>query len=238
MARLLRGENLDDHRLNGERRLLRTLARAAPNGIVFDVGANVGRWSVEAARLLPDASLHAFEPHPAAFARLRESTAALEVECHQLAFGDEPGSATLHFDPELTVMSSLHARDLEAHGMALDSSVEVEVARLDDYCDEHDIDSIDILKIDVEGHEHGVLAGAQRRLADERVGLVQFEYGGAYLDAGVRLRDVLELFPASYSVSRIVPWGLMPLTDADLRQESFALSNYVAALPAWAARLA
>jgi FkbM family methyltransferase len=233
-ARLLRGENIDDHRLNGERRLLRAIAReAAPGAVIFDVGANVGRWSTEAARLLPNASVHAFEPHPEAFADLRESVEGLGIECHRLAFGSRSGSAALHFDPELTVMSSLHERDLGPQG-ALGSTVEVEVERLDDYCDAQGIDRVDVLKIDVEGHERDVLAGAERRLAAGAIGLVQFEYGGTYLDAGVRLRDVLGLFPDSYSVFRIVPWGLAPVREADLRAESFALSNYAAIGAQWA----
>jgi predicted sugar kinase len=112
--------------------------------------------------------------------------------------------------------------------MGLGQTVTVEVATLDAFADAHGIDRIDFLKIDVEGHEKDVIAGASQRLHDGRIGVVQFEYGGTYLDAGVRLREVVELFPPTYSVARIVPWGLMPLTENDLRDESFALSNYVA----------
>ncbi len=154
-----------------------------------------------------------------------------------MALGAEPGHATLHFDPGMTVLSSLHQRDLAAFGMALGSTVDVEVARLDDYCDTLGIATVDLLKIDVEGHERDVLAGAERRLGDGAIGIVQFEYGGTYLDAGVRLRDVLDRFPETYAIHRIVPWGLMPVTDRDLRDESFALSNFVAVGPAHARRV-
>jgi len=232
-GRALQGENLDDHRVNGEARLLRAVARTlGPKPVIFDVGANVGAWSQNAARLFPNATVHAFEPHPGAFAQLEQTLRPLGVACHQMALGAEPGRATLHFDPGTTSLSSLHQRDLAAFGMTLDATVDVEVARLDDLCDDLGLDIVDMLKIDVEGHERDVLAGARRRLESGAIGIVQFEYGGTYIDAGVRLRDVLDRFPAGYALHRIVPWGLMPLSGRDLRDESFALSNYVAVGPA------
>jgi FkbM family methyltransferase len=228
-AQLLRGEGIDDHRLNGERRLLRSVARSAgPTPVFVDIGANVGRWSLEASRLAPRGRVHAFEPHPAAFAQLVRSVAGRNVSCHPVALGSAPGRAQLHFDPDLTVLSSLHERNLEGFGVALDHTVEVEVSTIDAFCEAEALDSIDLVKIDVEGHELETLQGAHTSLEAGRIVAVQFEYGGTYLDAGIRLRDVVEILPERYEVFRLVPWGLMPLDAADLRQESFLLSNYVA----------
>jgi FkbM family methyltransferase len=228
-ARLLRGENNDDHRLNGERRLLHGLPGALrDDAVVFDVGANVGRWSVEAARQLPRAAIHAFEPLPDAFAQLAQRTNGTNVTCHPFALSSEAGTRELHYDPALSVMSSLHERDLKAFNMDLGATVEVTMDTLDAFCDREGVDRVDFVKIDVEGHERDVLVGAARHLGAGRIGLVQFEYGGTYLDAGVRLRDVTDLFPDDYTVYRLVPWGFMPLRSSDFRQESFALSNYVA----------
>ena len=219
-GRALRGENLDDHRINGERRLLRSLS-LPPGAVIFDVGANIGAWSKAAHELFPSATIHAFEPLPTAFEQLQRVPG---ITAHPIALGSAAGAATLHYDPSFTVLSSLHDRA----GMGLSATATVAVRALDAFADAQGIDRIDFLKIDVEGHERDVLTGAAQRLADGRIGTVQFEYGGTYLDAGVRLRDVIELFPPSYSISRIVPWGLMPVTEQDLRDESFALSNYVA----------
>jgi FkbM family methyltransferase len=231
-AQVLRGEGIDDHRLNGERRLLRNVARTAgPGATYFDIGANIGRWTLEAARLAPHGHVHAFEPHPATHAELLSAASgATNVSCHQLALGSEAGTATLHFDPELTVLSSLHDRRLDSFGLALDSTVEVEVSSLDAFCSEHDVEHVDLVKVDVEGHELETLRGARASLEAGRVKVVQFEYGGTYLDAGVRLQDVVDAIPDRYAISRLVPWGLMPLTAEDLRQETFLLSNYAAVL--------
>jgi FkbM family methyltransferase len=228
-AELLRGEGIDDHRLNGERRLLRSVAQSAgPDAVFFDVGANVGRWSLEASRLAPRGHVYAFEPHPAAFAELVRSVAGRNISCHPVALGSTPGRAQLHFDPSVTVLSSLHERDLESFGVALDNTVEVEVSTIDAFCDAENVQSVDFVKIDVEGHELETLRGARTSLESGRIAAVQFEYGGTYLDAGIRLRDVVQVLPERYEVFRLVPWGLMPLDDADLRQESFLFSNYAA----------
>jgi hypothetical protein len=62
---------------------------------------------------------------------------------------------------------------------------------------------------------------------EDAIDVIQFEYGGTYLDAGRRLGGVVGLFPDGY---RLVPWGVIPLTQEDLR-DTFLLSNYAALSP-------
>src|SRR5690606_34205235 len=64
----LRGYSYDFDR-NGERRLLEVLA-SVPVRTVFDVGANVGDWSLAAAQALPLATIHCFELSPRTFKTL------------------------------------------------------------------------------------------------------------------------------------------------------------------------
>ena len=62
---------------NGELRVLEVVAR---HGVktVFDVGANVGEWTVEAHRLFPDSTIHAFEVVPDTYLQFVENTRELE----------------------------------------------------------------------------------------------------------------------------------------------------------------
>ena len=63
---------------------------------ILDIGANVGIYSLCAARLRPDLSVHAFEPNPYAYARLRihKVINALDnIVEHQAAIGPEDGMA-------------------------------------------------------------------------------------------------------------------------------------------------
>lgn len=58
-----------------------------------------------------------------------------------------------------------------------------------DYVNENNIDHIDLLKIDTEGHELDVLKGFEDFL--QNVSIIQFEYGGTYIDSGTKLIDVI-----------------------------------------------
>jgi hypothetical protein len=94
------------------------------------------------------------------------------------------------------------------------------------------------MKLDVEGHELDVLRGAHAMLSSARIEAVQFEYGGTYLDAGVRLADVFDLLAASsYELYKLVPWGLVRVTGVHRREEAFQLSNFVGLSPPVAAAL-
>src|SRR5213075_1528085 len=88
----------------------------------------------------------------------------------------------------------------------------VHVDTLDAYCQRHQIERIDYLKIDTEGHELSVFHGMQGMLDQERIQRIQFEYSGGYLDAGVTLRDiVLSMRDRPYRLYKILPTQLLPV---------------------------
>ena len=137
-----------------------------PGTVVWDVGANVGYFSLLAARL--GGHVHAFEPVPESAARLRGNVAAngLEdrVEVHEAAVG-----ATAGRQPFLVVRDASwsHLADRGRH-KATREERDVEVVRLDDL----DLPPPDLVKIDVEGSEVAVLDGAARVLREHRPVLV------------------------------------------------------------------
>jgi hypothetical protein len=66
---------------------------------LIDVGANVGQFTVAAAKLFPGVTIHAFEPLPDSVACLKHHTRALPgVQAYPLALGEKPGNATLHIN--------------------------------------------------------------------------------------------------------------------------------------------
>lgn len=83
-----------------------------------------------------------------------------------------------------------------------------------DYMTEMSVDNVDFVKIDTEGYELEVLKGFGEAL--KKVKVIQFEYGGTYLDSGVRLADVVAYvrevggFDQCYYLS---PDGMVPITD-------------------------
>ncbi|MDP3069245.1 MAG: FkbM family methyltransferase [Opitutaceae bacterium] len=235
-------ENNDDPRMerNGEAWLLRALLaahRAAGAGrpfVAIDGGANRGDYSraifaaARAAGLA--AEVHAFEPAPACVAALRSAFGA-EKGFHLVphALSDRAGEATLHDGREGSSQASLVPRAEHAGGSA--AAITVPLARLDDYLGAQGITRVDLLKLDVEGHELAALRGLGDRLRPGEVDAIQFEYGGAALDAGTTLRDLYRLLEArGYVLAKLFPRALERRSYRPW-MEHYAYANYVALAP-------
>lgn len=218
---------------SGELKALRR-ALGGPEPVVFDVGANVGDWSAGVLRVCPGATIHAFEPSAAHLARLRGRLAdGGSVRVNGFALGAAAGEATLYKDQEITGLASMTRRDLGHLGVEMDESETIRVETLDAYAAREGIARIDYLKIDVEGHELDVLAGAEAMLASGAIGAVQFEFGGCNVDTRTFLRDFHRLFARhGFGLNRIRPNGrLAPIRRYREFDEQFATTNYLA-LPA------
>jgi len=89
------------------------------------------------------------------------------------------------------------------------------IKKVKDYLIEKNIDSIDFVKIDTEGYELNVLHGFEDSL--KNVKLLQFEYGGTFLDNGVKLMDVINylIHNGFYNFSYLVKGGVVPITNFD-----------------------
>lgn len=59
-----------------------------------------------------------------------------------------------------------------------------------DYIIENDINEVNFLKIDVEGYEFNVVKGFEEKI--DNVEIIQFEYGGTYKDANIKLVDIID----------------------------------------------
>jgi FkbM family methyltransferase len=213
---------------SGEQYALRYAAARVPDGrCVVDVGANSGSWALAAQEAWPQATVHAFEPSTAMFDELSARVpGAVRV---QAALGDREGEATLYAVPGLSGLSSLHDRDLGAHGMTMTGLETVTVLTLDGYCADQGISRIDYLKIDAEGHDLAVLHGASGLLEAGAIRFLQFEFGGCNIDSRTYLRDFVRLLEPRYRISRMLADGLQPLTYSE-RDEVFVTSNFFAEL--------
>lgn len=133
-----------------------------PGGVLYDIGANLGFFSVLGARLAgPSGRIFAFEPVPAnaAAIRLHARLNALDtVDVLELALGARSGRAVLSV-PEDAGWAHLerYAPDRE-----VPSKVEVEVACIDELLEASRIAPPTVVKIDTEGAELEVLRGMER----------------------------------------------------------------------------
>ena len=138
--------------------------------VIFDVGANVGQTIEDAVWAYPKAQIYSFEPAPSSYHALAAATVHLEnVQTFSAAIGAAAGSAEIT-DTPLSVQNTI--RDGARPGAP---RVSVPVITIDNFLTEHDIKKIDLLKIDTEGYELEVLAGAQDALAQQSVRLIMAE---------------------------------------------------------------
>jgi FkbM family methyltransferase len=161
----------------------RVLERLPRGGTFVDVGANVGFWSIPAAaRAGPEGRVIAFEPNPWALDRLHRNIvlnaerSLASVEIRAAAVGEEAGDREL-FSYHLEAGASQATLQRDAVDADRPERVTVSVVRLADAVDAQ----IDVLKMDVEGHEAAVLAGAGRLLAEAPPQVVVMEVQGALL---------------------------------------------------------
>jgi FkbM family methyltransferase len=152
-----------------------------PGMVVADVGANLGYFAVLMGELVgPTGWVHAFEPNPAIAERLRRSVNSnFGQRCttvHQVGLSDHDGEATLSVPPLEPKNATLAAR----HDGGAD--ITIPIRRLDSF---PELDKVDFIKIDVEGHEEAVWRGMEGLLARGRPLTILLEFtADRYHDAG------------------------------------------------------
>lgn len=147
-----------------ETRLMLSLLR--PGDHVLDIGANIGWYTVAAARRVgPQGRVFAFEPDRRNFTILGANVRENRIECARLlraALGRSAGKARIQ--PASVNQGDIRVRAFSQEAAGSDSR-EVPVVALDDFLAEEpefSLTKLRVLKMDVQGFEWEVLAGARR----------------------------------------------------------------------------
>jgi FkbM family methyltransferase len=155
-----------------------------PGDVFVDIGANVGSYTVLAAKL--GARVVAVEPIPATFDRLlanvRLNGLESSVTAHRVGLSDRNG--TLRFTTDHGTINHVMAATENLAG------TDIEVATLDSILAGL---SPTLIKIDVEGHELAVLNGAGRTLGSPSLLAVIMETNGSGLRYGISDAQLYEL---------------------------------------------
>lgn len=217
--------NLDyNSETNGESRVLQVLSEFNPK-VIVDAGANVGDWSLAAARLCRGAQVHAFEISPPTFDRLRVNTATEpRIHCHPVGLSDQAGQLRLRHFADAPALSTTSDYPHPLPSIEILANVvtgQDEAARLG-------LAHIDFLKIDVEGMEERVLLGFDRLLQARHIDLVQFEYGRVNILNGFLLHRSAAFFRArGYVLGKVYP-DQVDFRVQTLDDEDFLGPNYLA----------
>lgn len=160
-----------------------------PGGVLMDIGGNTGIYTLKAAQFFRQhggGAVVTYEPLPEMLAELKHNLQINQfdnVRLRSICLGEQPGAADFWINFDRPASSSLVARDPSA------TRVSTLVFRLDDVFPLEKLDRLDYVKIDVEGAEEQVLAGA-RTTFDKYRPIVQMETGIKNIALG--LTDYLE----------------------------------------------
>jgi FkbM family methyltransferase len=158
------------HLLNGQREI-----------IIFDVGAYHGEMAHYYRSRFPDSIVYSFEPFAESFSALQSNTHNDSlIRTFNLGFSDQDGQSRF-FSNSFAVTNSLLAAehstdDVWGKGVVqTKDEILVHMTTLDQFVSQHSIEKIDILKMDVQGAEHLVLAGATDTLEKNKVRMIYSE---------------------------------------------------------------
>jgi FkbM family methyltransferase len=159
-----------------ERELDWILARTAGDAVVWDVGANIGVYTVLLAKAAADGHVVAFEPTPDTLVRLHANLARNNignVTVEPVALSDTTGTATMRI-----LADAAGGNSLDDTGTSPGPQVPVTTA--DAF---HATGGIapHVVKVDIEGHEPQFVAGARRILAQARPTLLLEVNGATFL---------------------------------------------------------
>ena len=220
---------------NGEAALLRRLAPFGPKTL-FDVGANIGDWSIAALRGIPTTHVHAFEIARATAMDLGRNLAAYSDRAivNTCGLGARQGEVKLFYSPESSTAASMIPGVLEfsaqEHQISTIQEISAAIMTGDRYMADGRIDRVDFLKIDVEGAEWDVLEGFSGAFADRKIQMVQFEYGPLNLKTRRFLGDYWAFFAdRGFVLGKLYPEGVA-FKDFDMSDEDFTGPNFIACL--------
>lgn len=234
-----RGEIPNNMQVNGEMLLQNSAVKAWQssvdgNGkfIAFDVGANVGEWSMALIKLAKheglegDISIYAFEPVPSTFEILKSAlseVALARLSVEKIALSSCAGEKELYVSQERGAgTNTMHEWRKNKHG-----SVFVQTMTLDEYCSRHGISYINFAKVDTEGHDLEVIRGAMNMLGNAKISILQFEYNQTWIYSRNFLRDVFLLIEdLPYSLIKLQSNCLFLFYDYHFEMDKFFDGNY------------
>ncbi len=210
---------------NGELTVLKKISKLNPS-VIIDGGANVGKYSLLINQLMPDVRIYSFEPVKSTFEKLKKNVKGIN--------NITPINKGLYSEicnKEINIFTGdTHSSLVDIQGLSYDSNQKqtIELTKGDDFIGEHQIEMIDLLKIDVEGVEYDVLLGFEEQIQKRKIKVIQFEYGYINISTKKLLIDYYNFFESrGYLIGKIFP-KTVEFRKYDFKYEDFLGPNFIA----------
>jgi FkbM family methyltransferase len=224
----IQGKGWGSATIEKEVETLQSFLKGTPN-LAIDIGGNIGNYSAELRRINPELEIHIFEPSAINITKLtKRFNEDKKIIIQPFGVSETEGSATLFSNELGSALSSLSKRKLDHFNIDFTAYEAVNIIRFEDYwnnvlCKKH----IDILKIDIEGHELSALQGMGEAIGN--ISLIQFEFGGCNIDTRSFFQDFWYFFlDAGFHIFRISPLQPILIERYSEENEIFMTTNYIA----------
>lgn len=198
--------------------------------LIFDVGANTGEYSLIANELFKGkVKIHAFEP--SLFTNnllLNRTNEFSDIKVYRIGIGENDSVLKLFSGGDGRTTASVYNFQYRKKDSSEKFTEEIKITSIDSFCQISGITFIDILKIDIEGHELLAIKGAKNLIDSLSVNFIQFEFGKCDIDARVYFRDFYELLSPGFKLYRILSDGLFEIKKYDSSLEIFQTANFLA----------
>jgi FkbM family methyltransferase len=200
------------------------LRLARESRIIFDIGANVGLYSLLASWANPQSQVYAFEPtlEVATILQANIDLNSMEnISVERVAVGDSERTGFLHFCAGSD--GSNEGMNYVSRDRKDESDLPVDVVSLDSYCQSQGIECIDLMKMDIEGGEYEALLGARQLLQKQAIGCVFLEMAEwAAKRSGHSTYEIKRLLvDAGYRLFKLGSQGIAPMAmEATTRSEN------------------
>ena len=155
------------------------MCRALGIETIYDIGANVGTWSLLAKSIIPKARIQAFEPLQRCRAAFIRNTALVDgIEFHDVALGPDDRMGTMHIGADTDTSSLLPPCGQAEHASA--ETRQMPVRSLDAFVVANKLPEPDLLKLDVQGYELEVLRGAPMMMQHAKAVLCEVSFVPLY----------------------------------------------------------
>ena len=144
------------------------------NGTVLDVGSNVGTF-IEFIHKNTEGKLkfHSFEPITELCKIQEKHFLHLDITVNNVGIGSTPGKSIFYTNSVSSQSSFVKKENTNIGGVIKEE--EVLVKSIDNYCEENNIEFIDILKIDTEGTDYDALLSAKKMFQNNAINLIKIE---------------------------------------------------------------
>jgi FkbM family methyltransferase len=228
IAALAQGKGYGAATIDQEIKMVLQLLNKQPI-LAIDIGGNIGDYTQELRRINPDLEIHIFEPSDTNIIKLNERFKNdFNINILPFAVSNASGTATLYSNESGSGLGSLAKRRLDHFNIAFDTTEAVNTIRFEDYWNTKlDKRNMDIVKIDIEGHELIALEGFGDAILSTKV--LQFEFGGCNIDTRTYFQDFWYFFKEyNFSIFRITPFGATEIIQYQECDEFFSTTNYIA----------